>query len=234
MDLLIMIKKILTMIGKPAYRLSVWIIKNIKNVKTPKVKLPKIKINWPKWKPRIQWGYLTASLILLVVSLGMMWTYFNVFKDLPNVNEIYNPPRLSTKILDRNGVLLYKFYEDENRTWITIDKIPQSLIWATLAIEDKDFYKHHGISLTGIVNAMIYNIFKKGDGDSIRGGSTITQQLVKKVFFSDEKTYIRKIKEVVMALLLESKLSKDEIFPVFLSNKSRPLPVPIQIVPWLS
>jgi membrane carboxypeptidase/penicillin-binding protein len=58
---------------------------------------------------------------------------------LPDIDEIKNPPALSSKIYDRNGELLYKFYEDENRTWIPIKKIPLSLIWATIAIEDKKF-----------------------------------------------------------------------------------------------
>lgn len=150
----------------------------------------------------------------------MIWGYKNILIDLPNVNEIYNPPRLSTKILDRNGVLLYKFYENEDRSWITMDKIPQSLIWATLAIEDKDYYKHHGLSPKGIFTALKYNFLNREEGDKMRGGSTITQQLVKSVFFSNEKTFKRKIKEGVLSILVEEKLSKEEILERYFNQVS--------------
>ena len=156
-------------------------------------------------------SYLGLSIILLIISLGMGWFYLNILKDLPNVNEIYNPPKLSTRILDRNGVLLYKFYENEDRSWTPLSKIPKSLIAATISIEDKDYYKHHGLSFKGIIKAAVYNVFKKSEEDKPRGGSTITQQLVKSVFFSSERSFQRKIKEAILAILVERKLSKDEI-----------------------
>jgi 1A family penicillin-binding protein len=131
-------------------------------------------------------------------------------KDLPNVNEIYNPPKMSTKIYDRNGELLYKFYRDEDRTWISLDKIPNNLVLATLAVEDKDFYKHHGLSIKGIVRAMWHN-FRNNQDNNLRGGSTITQQLAKNVFLTGEKTWKRKIKEAILAILVETKLTKSEI-----------------------
>lgn len=159
----------------------------------------------------LQSKYLLAGCLFLGLSGILIWFYFEVLDDLPNVNEIYNPPKLSTKILDRNGVLLYKFYEDENRSWIPLKNIPQSLVWATLAIEDKDFYKHHGISIRGMVQASVYNILKRNKDQKLRGGSTITQQLVKNVFFQGDKTYQRKIKEAILSILVETKLTKDEI-----------------------
>ncbi len=160
---------------------------------------------------KLDWKLLMWSIILLSVSLGMRWTYQNVFANLPDVNKIYNPPKLSTKILDRNGSLLYKFYVGENRVWVPINKIPKSLVEATLAIEDKSFYQHGGLSIKGMMMALYYNLFKKDGENNLRGGSTITQQLVKNVFLSDEKTFTRKIKEVILAIEIEKKLSKDEI-----------------------
>ena len=168
---------------------------------------PKKKAGF-NFKGKIKYVFLTA--IFLSGSIALGWFYINVLRDLPDVNEIYNPPKLSTTILDRNGVVLYKFYDNENRSWVPISKVPTYLIQATIAIEDKDFYKHHGISLKGIANAIIFN-FKKEEGDKLRGGSTITQQLVKNVFFSNEKSFNRKIKEAILALMVESKLSKEEI-----------------------
>jgi len=161
-------------------------------------------------KFKIGWKYPALFLLTLSITGLLLGAYQTVFKDLPNVNEIYNPPKLSTKIYDRNNKLLYKFYEDEDRSWINLDQVTNDLILATLAIEDKNFYQHHGFSLKGIINAVIYN-FKKDGEQKLRGGSTITQQLVKNVFLSGEKSWERKIKEAVLVIMLEKKLSKNEI-----------------------
>lgn len=159
----------------------------------------------------VRWKWLFPTIILLVISGVVGWFYKEVIFELPNVNEIYNPPKISTKILDRNGKILYKFYEDENRSWVNYDKIPNELILATIAIEDKTFFKHHGFSVKGMIKAAYYNFFKKDTDENLRGGSTITQQLVKNVFLTNEKTFKRKLKEAVLAVLIEKKLSKEEI-----------------------
>ena len=171
-------------------------------------KRKKEKIN--KYKLHIDWVYPCLFLITMMISGTMLWMYQRVIKDLPNINEIYYPPKLSTKIYDRNNKLLYQFFENEDRSWVTLDQIPKDLISATLAIEDKNFYQHHGFSLRGITQAIIYN-FKKDGEQKLRGGSTITQQLVKNVFLSGEKSFQRKIKEAILTVMLENKLSKDEI-----------------------
>jgi 1A family penicillin-binding protein len=183
----------------------------------PKIRAPKIKFNFPKIsiKKRL-WWILGVVLFLLAIGISFYWW---IIRDLPNVNLIYNPPNLSTKITDRNGKILYKFYENENRTWIPLDKIPKDLIQATIAIEDKNFYSHHGLDLKGLLNAMIYNLKKSGD-DKLRGGSTITQQLVKNVFLSNEKTFKRKIKEAVLTLIIEQKMTKNEILERYLNQVS--------------
>jgi membrane peptidoglycan carboxypeptidase len=168
------------------------------------------------WKILISYFFLGS--ILLMFSGGLIWLYINILSGLPNVNEIYNPPKLSSKILDRNGKLLYKFYDDQDRTWVPLTKIPLHLVEATIAIEDKNFLMHQGISLTGITKAIIYNLVKKEDGDNLRGGSTITQQLVKSVFFSNERTLRRKIREAILALTVERILSKDEILEKYFNQ----------------
>lgn len=209
-----LIKRSLIQIGHPVYRL----IYNFFIIIRDFIRLLSLRliglINFLKIKVNINWKiertYLIASIFFLALSIISWWTYSEIVSDLPNVNEIFNPPKLSTKILDRNGVVLYSFYENEKRSWIPLNKIPQSLIWATLAIEDKDFYQHHGISVKGAANALWYNLRNRNE-DKLRGGSTITQQLVKNVFFDGEKTLKRKIKEAVMTLLIETKLSKQEI-----------------------
>ena len=156
-------------------------------------------------------------IIILIVFIYSGYQFFN--KDIPDTNLIYNPPRLSTKIFDRNGNLLYSFYEEENRTWVGLDKIPKKFIEATLAIEDKEFYKHHGLSIKGIIKAAIHN-FKKNDDENLRGGSTITQQLVKNVFLTNEKTLKRKIIEAILTLKVERKLTKNEILERYFNQVS--------------
>jgi len=212
-----------------------WLLKLPTKLKLPVIEPPKIKFprfSWPKIeiKKRIKkkipvvkkikkkrvkekvflWKYPSLFLFTLAFTGLLVWSYQEVLKNLPNINEIYVPPKLSTKIYDRNDNLLYQFFEDEDRSWIGLEQIPEELISATIAIEDKEFYKHHGFSVKGIVKAIIYN-FNKNEDQKLRGGSTITQQLVKNVFLNGEKSWKRKIKEAVLSLLLEEKLSKNQI-----------------------
>jgi penicillin-binding protein 1C len=163
------------------------------------------KIRW--WR-KYAWRLIDVISIFVILLAGIFLFYKNIIADLPNVNTIYNPPRLSTKILDKNDKILFKFYEDEDRSWVPLEKIPQNLINATIAIEDKEFYYHRGISIKGVVKAVWYNLrHKKG----LRGGSTITQQLVKNVFLSNKKNLKRKIQEAILAVIIENRLSKNEI-----------------------
>lgn len=161
-------------------------------------------------------------ILLLVISVLVFLIYSGyqlLNKGVPDVNLIYNPPKLSTKIYDRNGDLLYSFYDEENRTWVSLDKIPKRFIEATLSIEDKDFFKHGGLSFKGIIQAFIHNL-KKSDDENLRGGSTITQQLVKNVFLTNEKSVKRKIVEAILTLKIENKLSKNEILERYFNQVS--------------
>jgi len=194
--------------GKPFLKLIKLLIKTRlpKNTLLRKNKI----VRFDKNKISIGWKYPSLFLLTLLITAFFLWTYKRIFSDLPNINEIYNPPKLSTKVYDRQGILLYQFHENEDRSWVNLSQIPQDLISATIAIEDKDFYKHHGLSIRGIIRAAIYN-FKNTGEKKLRGGSTISQQLVKNVFFDGEKSWERKIKEAILAVMLENKLSKNEI-----------------------
>lgn len=163
--------------------------------------------------------YLLLSSFLGILSIGGIFFYQEILVDLPQVTKIDIPPPMSTKLFDRNGNLLYKFYTGENRTWIPLAKIPQSMVWATIAIEDKDFYQHPGFSPKGVIQALIYDFKTKGS-NGLRGGSTITQQLVKNVFLSQEKTWQRKLKEMVLSLLVEWKLDKNQILERYFNQVS--------------
>ncbi len=200
----------------------VWIVLKMKKITNFLIACGRPIVKIAKWIGRLfyrskkgvkkvfYWKYPALLVITLLFIIGIIWFYQKIIIDLPNINEIYNPPKLSTQIYDRNGKLLYKFYDDENRLWVKFSDIPQDLVNATIAIEDKEFYRHHGFSIKGISKAIIYN-FKNGSDSKLRGGSTITQQLVKNVFLSNEKSLNRKLREWILAVLLESKLSKEEI-----------------------
>src|SRR6185503_6674567 len=138
------------------------------------------------------------------VFLGFVFWQI-VLRDLPSPEDLgQKEPEVSTKIYDRNGVLLYKIYEDQNRTPVSLEHIPMHVRLATLAIEDAEFYKHAGFSLRGILRAFIQNV----RGGDLSGGSTITQQLVKNVLLSPEKTLARKIKELILSVEVELTYSK--------------------------
>jgi len=122
----------------------------------------------------------------------------------------------STKIYDRTGeILLYDIHGEEKRTVIPWEQIPDTVKEATLASEDSDFYNHKGLDLKGIARAFFKDIINL---DVSQGGSTITQQLIKKALLSDERTISRKIKEAVLAIEIERKFSKDQIFWMYLNQ----------------
>jgi len=132
----------------------------------------------------------------------------------------WNPQQLSgaktTMLYDDEGNLVARLHAEENRTEVTLDKVPQDLINAFIATEDQDFYKHHGINLKGIARAIITNI-SSGDLTG-QGASTITQQLARNAFLSFDKRWERKIKEIIIAFKLESTYTKDEILTMYLNK----------------
>jgi penicillin-binding protein 1B len=124
--------------------------------------------------------------------------------------------------MDLRGVriepeLVTSIFDDvmEDRLPIALVDVPQDLIDAVLAVEDRAFYSHEGISIRGIVRALVTNVRR---GDRVAGGSTLTQQLVKNLFLTHERTYTRKIREALMAIILEMRYSKDEILEAYLNE----------------
>jgi len=122
----------------------------------------------------------------------------------------------STKIYDKTGkVLLWDIHQNIKRTSVPLDQISRHLKNATVAIEDSTFYQHHGIDFVGIARAMITNI---GSGSIKQGGSTISQQLIKNSLLTRDKSFLRKIKEVILTLKLERVTSKDKILELYLNE----------------
>lgn len=121
---------------------------------------------------------------------------------------------LTTEIYDRNGVLLYRIYDGKNRTLVKLSEIPTTLIDATLAIEDQNFYHHIGVDFPAIIRAFYHNLTT----GSHEGASTITQQLIKNSLLTPEKTYTRKLREVILALWAETIYSKDQILQMYFNE----------------
>ncbi len=140
-----------------------------------------------------------------------------VSRDLPDPNTLgnRNVPQ-STKIYDRTGThLLYEVHGDENRTLVTIDKIPANMQHATVAIEDKGFYEHHGIYWRGWIRAGIMSVLK---AQRLQGTSTLTQQFIKNAILDNKRSPIRKLKEIILSLQLERTYSKDQILQLYLNE----------------
>lgn len=134
--------------------------------------------------------------------------------DIANFSE--RPVAQSTKIYDRTGnILLYDIHAEEKRTVVPFDEIPLVVKNATIAIEDDAFYQHRGIRPLAILRALIANIVRQ---EIEQGGSTITQQLVKKTLLTAEKTVSRKIKEAILAIKIERAYTKNEILNLYLNQ----------------
>ncbi|HSW47738.1 MAG TPA: transglycosylase domain-containing protein [Candidatus Saccharimonadales bacterium] len=157
--------------------------------------------------------YVFFGLIGLIVAVPVMFLWFS--KDLPTPGKLVTSKyKDATRIYDRNAELLYSVYQDENRTYVKLDQVPKNLQNATISIEDKDFYKNNGFSPVAYIRVARDAIL----GHGLTGGSTITQQLVKNVLLSSERSLPRKIKELILAIQVNQKYSKPEILEMYLNN----------------
>jgi 1A family penicillin-binding protein len=147
---------------------------------------------------------------IFVFSILFAW----YAKDLPRPDRVVRREGFATKILDRNGKQLWDVFGEQRRIPIALDDVPLHLQQAVIAIEDKDFYKHEGFDPRGMLRA-VKNIVIYG---RLQGGSTLTQQLVKNVLLSPERTLPRKIKEFILAVQIERKFTKDEILAMYLNE----------------
>ncbi|MDQ5976637.1 MAG: penicillin-binding protein [Patescibacteria group bacterium] len=158
-------------------------------------------------------GWL-ASLLILGILLGGGAIFL---VGLPSLDHIRDLPRDRTSILyDRTGTReLYRLYEEENRIVLSHEQIPDIVRQATLAAEDRSFFSHPGIDVPSLFRALITNL---RSGSIRQGGSTITQQVARALYLTREKTFSRKLKEIVLALKIEHVLDKDEILDLYLNT----------------
>lgn len=151
---------------------------------------------------------------LAAMSLLMVLLFAWYAKDLPRPDKVVRREGFATQIYDRNNELLYDVFADQRRTPVDLTQIPEHLRQATVAIEDKNFYRHQGFDPTGWLRAGFNIVFRR----RLQGGSTLTQQLVKNVLLSPKRTIGRKIKEFVLSVQIEKKYSKDEILQMYLNE----------------
>lgn len=152
---------------------------------------------------------------LIVSALLVLGTYAYFSRDLPSVSSLrdYTPPQ-TTRVYDRNKKVIGEIFA-ERRTVIPMSQVPRNVVLSVLAAEDADFYEHEGLDYRGMIRAVGRDIIA---GRAAQGGSTITQQVVKLMLLTPERTLQRKIRELILARRLENELSKDEILHLYLNH----------------
>ena len=167
-------------------------------------------------------GFLVNAVLLFAVAavaavilFGIL--FFALGRNLPDPNALQDRSvAQSTKILDRTGEhTLYEIHGDEKRTLVKLEDLPRALVQGVVATEDTKFYSHAGIRPLSMVRAVLYGLLP---GKRIEGTSTLTQQLVKNAILSNERTFARKLKEIILSLRLEQKYTKEEILQIYFNE----------------
>ncbi len=163
---------------------------------------------------------IKGSIILLIIFLiallvAFIYAYNEIKIDMDKIVNYH--PKISSVILDSKGNKIANVMEGEHRLYAKYSEIPGHLIEALIAIEDTRFFEHNGINPDAIIRAAIRNYRA---GKKVEGGSTITQQLVKKILLSPKKSYTRKLKEAILAIKVENELTKEQILERYLNEIS--------------
>ncbi len=156
--------------------------------------------------------FVTAGIALAIIIAAV---YFYLSLGLPDISSLknYRPPAV-TEVLDRNGEIIAYWYK-EKRFPVPLSQMPRYLIQAFVAAEDARFYEHKGVDFLGILRAAIKDIKARA---IVQGGSTITQQVVRSLLLSRKKSFIRKLKEAILAWEIDAALTKDEILNIYLNQ----------------
>ncbi len=178
----------------------------------------------PRKPPRrkLSWSRLISRLFLILFLLGATaaggvayYLYYHFNKDLPDYTMIKDfRPNLITRVYARNGQLIGEYFT-ERRIIVPYSRLPQHLILAFLAAEDARFFEHPGVDLFGIARAFLENLKA---GEIVQGGSTITQQVVKSIFLTSEKSFTRKVREALLAYRIDNFLTKEEVLNLYLNH----------------
>ncbi len=170
-------------------------------------------LSWSHILLRVGLG-IFGMFLLGILFIGLSIAFLSI--GLPDVHDLDKiSVAQSTTIYDREGNILYVKHGGENRQYVQYGEVSASLVNAVIAIEDDKYWEHPGFNTTGIVRAFMNNIFRlRGE----QGGSTITQQYIKNSFLSSEKSYIRKLKELILAVELEQAFDKKKILELYLNK----------------
>lgn len=174
----------------------------------------------------LRFALLSIFGLVLVALCGvsiLLYQYYSIARTLPDIDDLRNRASQfeTTRILDRNGDLLYEIFDPNagRRTYVPLENISPYLVAATIATEDKEFYNHPGVDLIAILRAAWQNY---SAGETVSGASTITQQLARNLLFSPEEryeqTYERKVREAILATEITRRYSKDEILELYLNE----------------
>lgn len=166
----------------------------------------------PLWKKILIFAFIIFAIIFCGAAAGFAGA---VWGGLPDVSQTMTPDA-SSQIFDRKGRLITTVHAEENRLPVPLSQVPENLQHAFIAAEDVRFYEHHGIDPRGILRALYTNIIRR-DATG-QGGSTITQQLARNAFLTQEQTLKRKLLEAVLALEIERKYTKDEILQMYMNQ----------------
>lgn len=166
---------------------------------------------------RLALGLVATTAVLVLGGAafagGVLWYHGRDLPDLSDLREDYRPPQI-TRIETSDGELVGEVFE-ERRVVVPFKQMPRTLIQAALAAEDADFYEHEGLDYPGMLRALLINL---REGSLRQGASTITQQVVQTFYIGREKTWSRKIRELLLARRLEQYLTKDEILFLYLNQ----------------
>jgi penicillin-binding protein 1A len=167
---------------------------------------------WLRWALRVL-AILAVLAILGAGSIAGLLVYYG--QDLPDVRSLrtLREPQI-TRVVDRDGDVLGEIFT-ERRTVVPLDRIPRVLVLSVLAAEDADFYRHEGLDYPGLFRAVVMGVL---NGGHFRGTSTITQQVVKNLLLTNERSLERKVRELILARAIESEFTKDEILGLYLNH----------------
>ncbi len=151
----------------------------------------------------------------MILMLSSIFVYVYDHEDLEANTLINYSPNVSSEILDRHGKRIAFIFKKRHRLYARYDEIPGYMVEALVAVEDTRFFEHHGINPDAIIRAIFKDIKARR---FVEGGSTLTQQLIKNTLLTRKKTIVRKLKEAVLAIKIESKLSKEQILERYLNE----------------
>src|SRR5699024_8253359 len=155
----------------------------------------------------IRWSVILALATATLGILAVVGIYFYLVPQLPSVDTLNNVQLQAPLRIYSQDKKLMAEYGDKRRIPLAFDQFPSLIVKAVLAAEDDRFYEHPGVDYQGLLRAVYYLV---KTGKKVQGGSTITMQVARNFFLSSKKTYLRKIKEILLALQIEQKLSKQE------------------------